>query len=128
MFGDDNQCFDFDDEPTVIDVNDDDLDANTPPPDSGATTQVSVAVLLSTTPDETESATPEGLDPPPLPFQLQRRKVEKKEDAWVEELSGPARAVLEQARTVAPGWPLARRVPGAVATPTESFPAVRINR
>ena len=85
----------FDDEITVIEVQSDDI-------------VVEEAQLIV---DEHEV-----IEPPPLPFPLRRNK-SSEQDAWLASLPARTRAVLEAARTTAPLWPIARRVPGAVAQP-----------
>lgn len=68
------------------------------------------------------SATPAApSEPPALPFTLMRKKSDE-DDAWLEDLSPAARAVLERAMMPAPSWPFAPRLPGAVATPSQKIP------
>jgi hypothetical protein len=83
----------FDDEITLIDVRPEDLH----PEDRRAAYRLSV-------------------EPPPLPFPLATKK--PSQEAWLSSLDPRARAVLEAARVVAPAWPIARRIPGAVAQPS----------
>jgi len=60
--------------------------------------------------------------PPPLPFTLMREKPAN--DSWILALNPAARAVLELASMPARNWPLAGRLPGAVATPAQKIPSL----
>lgn len=54
------------------------------------------------------------------PIRLVRRK-----DAWMEQLPPAARAVLDDASSLQPSWPLRQRVVGAVAIPKQRIPSLR---
>lgn len=70
---------------------------------------------------DAELITPE---PPALPFTLTREKGAQSEEAWIMALPPEKRAVLERASMPAPNWPLARRLPGAVAQPARKIPSL----
>jgi hypothetical protein len=54
--------------------------------------------------------------PPPLPMPLLR--IKHRGDDWIGELPEAARRVLESARRTVPSWPMAPRIPGAIAWPS----------
>ncbi len=62
-------------------------------------------------------------EPPALPFTLTREKPHA-DDAWLVSLPAEKRAVLERATRPAPNWPLAQRLPGAIAQPARKIPSL----
>ena len=92
-----------DDEPTIIRVRDEELNPPTPAP----------APLLVV----------EASDLPALPFALNREKT-RNDDVWLSALDPSARIILERATVVAPRWPIAPRIRGAVAIPTQGIPSL----
>ncbi len=68
-------------------------------------------------------AAPEPPEPPALPFSLTREK-HTDDEGWILSLPPEKRAVLERATRPAPNWPLAGRLPGAVAKPARKIPSL----
>jgi hypothetical protein len=62
-------------------------------------------------------------EPPALPFTLTREKPSN-DDGWLLTLPPEKRAILERATRPARDWPLASRLPGAVATPARKIPSL----
>jgi hypothetical protein len=90
-----------DDEETIIRVRDEELNAPTPAP----------APSLIVAADDA--------DLPALPFALSRQK-SPADEAWLAELDPSTRIILERAMIVAPSWPTAPRIRGAVAVPAHT--------